>query len=71
MYRNDNIKQNTSSAIDSVLEFLQKQIDTYEAELKLYSDAVFMQFRDTVNNSIEISRKSIEYYKSLKESYMK
>jgi hypothetical protein len=71
MYHNDTLTKDTSSAIDNILGFLTKQIDTYETELKLYSDAMFAQFRETISNSIAISKKSIEYYKGLKDSYLK
>jgi hypothetical protein len=71
MYHNDTLTKDTSSAIDNILSFLTKQIDTYETELKLYSDVMFAQFRETISNSIAISKKSIEYYKGLKDSYLK
>lgn len=67
----DRAKKGTSEQLDGIINFLQKQIESYEKEMKLYSDKVFSQFREGIENNISIAKKSIEYYKNLKDEYSK
>ena len=64
-------KSGTSTQIDGVIAFLEKQLKNYEEELIKYSEEVFEEFRKGIQYNINLTKSSLNYYKKTKDEYDK
>lgn len=69
MEHSERAKEGTEKQVNNIIRFLSDQLDNYERELKLYMDRGYMQFKDAVETNIHITKKSLDYYKRLRDEY--
>ena len=62
-------KSGTSTQIDGVIAFLEKQLKNYEEEITKYSEEVFAEFRKGIQYNINLTKSSLNYYKQTKDEY--